>query len=106
MVLKTLLRVFFEAAQANLMQVTTADIFEDKTASPTEGAYHLWDEASVYARALASTVGRESHLRVHAPSRATIGLAPGNVVASGADLGVDNSTFAALTLATSSDTAA
>ena len=98
-VLTTLLRVFFEAAQANLTQVTTADIFEDKTLSPTAGAYHFWDEASVYARALASTVGRESHLRVLAPSRATIGLAPGHAITSGADLGVDDPTFAALTLA-------
>jgi hypothetical protein len=97
-VLKSVLRVFFEAAQANLRQVTTADIFEDKTVSATEGVYHLWDEASVYARALASTVGRESRLRVLSATRATIGLAPGDAVSSGADLGVDDSTFAALTL--------
>jgi hypothetical protein len=36
---------------------------------------------------------------VLAPSRATIGLAPGHAITSGADLGVDDPTFAALTLA-------
>ena len=86
-VLKTLLRVFFEAAQANLTQVTTADIFEDKTRQP-------------HRRRL-SSLGRSrgvcSRPREHGgpgkpsagarASRATIGLAPGDAVSSGADLG-------------------
>jgi hypothetical protein len=46
-----------------------------------------------------STIGRESGLRVLDASRNTIGLAPGDAVTSGADLGIDNATFAALTLA-------
>jgi uncharacterized protein involved in high-affinity Fe2+ transport len=95
---KTLLRVFFEAAQSHLVQAVDAEIYEAKTVSHTEGVYHRWDEAFANFRALASTVGRESRLRVLDADRTTIGLARGDAVGSAVDLGVDDTTFAALTL--------
>lgn len=95
---KTLLRVFFEAAQSHLVQAVDAEIFEAKTVSHTEGVYHRWDEAFANFRALASTVGRESRLRVLDADRTTIGLARGDAVGSAVDLGVDDTTFATLTL--------
>ncbi|HEY7709639.1 MAG TPA: iron transporter [Candidatus Entotheonella sp.] len=94
---KTLLRVFFEATQSTIAQAVDAETFEDKTVSDTEGLYHLWDQGFTYFRALATTVGRESRLRVLDASRITIGLARGDEVLSAADLGVDAATFAVLT---------
>jgi uncharacterized protein involved in high-affinity Fe2+ transport len=95
---KTLLRVFFEATLSNVGQAVEATTFEAKTVSNTEGVYHSWDAAFVYYRALSDTVGRESRLRVLDANRTTIGLARGDELSSAAELGVDDTTFAALTL--------
>jgi len=94
---KTLLRVFFEATQSTIVQAVAAEIFEDKTVIDTEGIYHIWDKGFTHFRALATTVGRESRLRVLDGNRMTIGLARGDAVSSAADLGVDAATFAVLT---------
>lgn len=94
---KTLWRVFFEATQSTIAQAVDAETFEDKTISNTAGIYPIWDKGFTHFRALATTVGRESRLRVLDANRTTIGLARGDEVSSAADLGVDAATFAVLT---------